>query len=302
MRLLSSLADRLSNGYRADPRFLGVIRILFAIHVLLFPVGYTWVSAVPGDFFQPPPGVFSLLDSAPPMTVMVGLEVARAILAVLLLVGYRTFAVSIAIAAVMIVGSGITYSFGKVDHTILYDLLPAFMAFAGWGAAYSLDAKFGRAKISSGLPLLLWAITVAFALLTAAQPKAANGWLDPTTEATRGFLAIDLANSINNGPMGEWFFRIDNPWFWKSLDYATVFFEGWLILAVFVPFLFRCGLAMMLMLHLGVFLMLGINFSGYVFVYAVFFSPIVVPLIERIGMKVTASRRGLAIGSLPAQS
>jgi hypothetical protein len=277
----SARIDSLVDGYKADPRALSVLRILFAVHLLVFPVDYEWVAKVPGAFFQPPPGPFSLVQTAPSAEVLVGLEVLRAALAVVLLVGFRTKSVSVALTVVMVAGAGFTHSFGKVDHFILYELLPVAMAFAGWGSRYSLDARgvpsFRRGAKqgapTSGLPMFLWALTVGFALLTAAVPKVLTGWLDPSRQATRGYLARDLADPVKIGPLAEAFGGLQVDAFWKFLDYGTIFAESCvLVAAVLAPALLRLSILLILGFHAGVFLVLGIDFAHYLLVYAAFFA------------------------------
>lgn len=264
-----------------QPTYLGIVRILFALHVLVFPVDYLWTAEVPASFFQARPGLFAWMTAAPDPWFMIALEVARALLAVLVMVGYRTFQASIALTLVMIVGAGVTHSFGKLDHFILYEIFPAFMAFAGWGGGLSLDAKMGRPITSRGFPMLLWAVTVAYALFTAALPKAVAGWLDPSKEASRGFIARDLAENEKLGPFVDAIFAFDNHTFWKFMDYATIFAEGWLVVAVLFPVLFRFGILALLAFHAGVYMSLGIDFASYFFLYAVFFSPAYVWLVRR---------------------
>lgn len=268
--------DRLADSYRVQPRYLGVIRILFALHVIVFPVDYTWTAKVPDSFFQPRPGLFAWMTAAPDLWFMVLLQVAQVALAALVLVGFKTFHVSLCLTMIMIIGAGITHSFGKLDHFILYEIFPAFMAFAGWGAALSLDARMARGRTSKGLPMLLWGITVAFALFSAALPKMLAGWLDPAKEASRAFIARDLAEAEKLGPMVDLIFALDNHLFWKFMDYATIFAEGWLVVAVFMPKLFRLGLLALLTFHVGVYLSLGIDFASYFLLYAVFFSPLLI--------------------------
>jgi len=268
--------DQLCEAYRGDARFLAVIRIFFALYVIAFPIDYLWAAEVPSILFHPQSGPFSLLSSPPSENFLVGLEVARSILAIALLVGYRTTAASIAMTLTLVTGSGMVNSFGKVDHFILFEILPVAMAAAGWGAAWSLDARRSstprKALRTRGLPMLIWAVTVAYALFTAALPKAASGWLNPELQATRGYVARDVADPTKLGPLTHEIFDIHAVWLWKALDYAAVFAEGWLIVAVFFPVLFRIGIVVLLGFHLGVYLALGIEFDSYIFVYLPFLS------------------------------
>lgn len=270
--VLRNRVDYLSDAYRVDGGALGLLRILFGLQVILFPVDYTWAARVPSAFFHSTPGIASVFAAVPPLGFLILLEVIQACLAIFLILGYQTVFVSFALTAVMMIGSSIVHSFSKIDHFILLELFPLAMAAAGWGAALSLDARHRRkAQPTRGFPILLWAVTVAFALFTAGLPKAISGWLDPSRQASRTFLAHDLTNPVKVGPLAETVFSLDHALFWKAIDYATVFVEVWLIFALFVPVLFRIGIFFALAFHSGVYLILGIDFAHYFLVYVVFF-------------------------------
>lgn len=282
--------DRLCDSYRANPTYLGVVRILFALYVILRPFDYEWAGDVPSAFFQPAPGPFTLISSLPSPNFLFALELARLVLALLLLVGFRTTAVSVAMTIVLVTGAGIANSFGKVDHFILFELLPLAMAAAGWGATLSIDAHLRERsgqplRISRGLPVFLWAMTVAFALFTAALPKVISGWLDPSREATRGFVARDVADPTKIGPLTYQVFDIDSALFWKFLDYSTIVVEGWLVVLLLFPVLFRLGIALILLFHLGVYLALGIEFDSYILVYMPFFSAPIMWMVARFNSR-----------------
>ncbi|MCP2047873.1 UNVERIFIED_ORG: putative membrane protein YphA (DoxX/SURF4 family) [Paenarthrobacter nicotinovorans] len=268
---VSNYIDKVAETYRADPQLLSILRILFALHVLMFPVDYTWIARVPGAFFHPMPGPFMLITETPPLEFLVGLEILRATLALVLLLGFKTRAVSVVLTIVLVVGAGLTYSFGKVDHFILYETLPVAMGFAGWGSRYSIDSRRQLVQ-TQGFPMFLWAITVGFALWTAALPKVLTGWLDPSRHATRGYVARDQADPVKIGPLTDFVGSLDSTFLWKTLDYATVLAEGWVVLAVLVPPLFRCGILVIVGFHAGVFLALGIDFADYLLVYSAFFA------------------------------
>ena len=265
--------DLLSRSYRASPSYLGALRIAFGFYILLQPPDLMWVAGLPDAFWQPRPGPFLLLPSVPSPALLAMLEVGQAVAAVALIVGYRTRAVSWVLTAFLVVNSGIVYSFGKVDHFILFEILPVFMAAAQWGAAYSLDCRLGRARRdTNGFPVLCWALFVAFAILTAAVPKALTGWLDPTRFASLGYVARDVADPVKLGPLTGQIFAFQSPVFWKLLDYGTVVLEASLIVAILFPLAFRLCILLLGTFHVGVYLSMGIDFSQMVFVYAPFFS------------------------------
>lgn len=259
----------ISEGYRPASRPMAALRIAFALYVLIWPRSIEWVGEMSAVGFDPPPGPFALLSGPAPAGVIAVLEVLRAVVALWLLVGWKSRVASGALTVVLIVCSGLAYSFGKTDDLILYELAPLMLGLAGWGSVWSVDAWRRDAARPNGYAMFVYATLIAFAMFTAAAAKIATGWLDPHREATRFFVAVTVDNP-RSGALAEWLLRIDSTVFWKLLDYATVFAEGWLVVAVFFPTLFRVGLIAMSLFHVGVWLLLGIDFHLHVFVYAGF--------------------------------
>ncbi|SIS09860.1 hypothetical protein [Microbacterium sp. RURRCA19A] len=267
---VAALLDRVVVGYAPTARPFAVVRIVFAIKVMLFSGDLLWIGQVPAQFFVPPPGPFSLITEQPSVEALVALTVVRTVVAVWLLVGWKTLWASAATTLILLVAAGLSYSFGKVDHFILFDLAPLAFGLAGWGAAWSLDAR-RREHTTRGYPMFLFATVVGFAMLTAALPKIRAGWLDPSREATRYFVARDEVAGPLPGPWGEFALTIDVALFWKLLDWATIFAEGWLIFVILLPRVFRLGLALVVLFHIGVFVLMGIDFFDNLYAYAGFF-------------------------------
>ncbi|MCU1513725.1 MAG: hypothetical protein JWO10_815 [Microbacteriaceae bacterium] len=261
-------------GYRPSARPLAVVRMLFALDVLFLPYDISWIPTMPAQAWYPPPGPFELFTSLPSPGFILGLEIVRAVVALWLLLGWSTLAASIAMTVVSLLCHGLCWSFGNIHHLILYDLAPLALGIVGWGAAWSIDSLRKRNRpptAPAGYPMFLFAIVIAFAMFTAAIPKLLSGWLDPAREATHSYVTRDLVLQTGPGPLTEWALQIDSPVFWKFLDYVTLFGEGTLIILMFFPGLFRLGLLLISAFHIGVWLLLGIDFSEQVFVYAGFF-------------------------------
>lgn len=220
--------------------------------------------------YAPPPGPFALISGPAPGSVIIALEILRAILAVCVLVGWNTRATSGLLSLVLVVCSGLAYSYGKVDHVILYELAPLMLGLAGWGSTWSVDSWRCKAGQTNGYAMFLYGTMIAFGMLTAAVAKSATGWLDPARQATR-FFVVEATLGPRSGPLADSLLKIDNVVFWKFLDYTTLLVEGGLVLAVLVPVVFRAGLLIMGLFHVGVWALLGIDFHQYVFVYMGFF-------------------------------
>jgi hypothetical protein len=287
IRWLDGQLRRLASAYAPDLRYLAILRVAFGLWVVAFPVDLRWIADVPPDFFNPPPGLLSALSTPPSEAIRLGLMGTIIVLGVFVAAGFGTLPASIGLSLSLIASSGIAYSFSKVDHFILFALAPIFLALAGWGQVWSVDAILPRRRSSPlrlvrALPVLLFAMTVGWGMLSAAAPKAAGGWLDPARQATRGYVARDIAQGERIGPLGPLLLDINSRAFWKSLDYATLITEGGLLIAVLFPFLFRIWLVLVIGFHAGVCLVLGINFFDYLLAYAVFFSPVFVWAEERL--------------------
>lgn len=137
----------------------------------------------------------------------------------------------------------------KIDHSILSDLIPAFL----WVVIRFKDA---------------WVIffLTAFFFATSGFSKLYGGWLALDTQAARSY----VLNFVALGRSGDWAVQSLQSlprWLWEVFDYATVLFElTWLIVAL-RP---RMALAMIpasAVFHLSTYMLLGINFRGIWVVY-----------------------------------
>lgn len=285
-RIETRLAS-IAKAYTPDLRYLAVLRILFGVWVVWLHVDVSWIGRVPYEFFNPRPGLFFFLSQPPDEIVLRALSIATILLGACVAVGLFTLPASIALSIALITSAGLLYSYSKVNHMILLEIAPLFLAFAGWGCKWSADVvlrgRGGRltATESRGMPILLFAMTVGWGLLSAAAPKVKGGWLDPDRYASRAYLAREIVRGDRLGLLGNWAMDQQSGAFWKLLDYATIAAEGGLIFVVFFPLLFRIWLLFLASFHIGVYLTLGIDFFDYFLVYAVFMSPLVVWVCRR---------------------
>ncbi|GGI05180.1 HTTM domain-containing protein [Egicoccus halophilus] len=250
---------------------LGRFRVLFATYALLRLPNFAWASSFPDALYAPPPGLMTLFDGFPPSAVLTGLELLLAVALMAVLVGWRTRPASLVVTAVLVLGHGFTYSLGKIDHAILFFLLPAFLAFAGWDGAWSVDAARERAsRTVRHWVLRAYALTVGIAMATAALPKARGGWLSPDSHAVWSQLLIDQQVRQVDTVLGARLVQLDVPVLWEVVDWLTVGLEGVLIVSVLWWPLFRLVLAGLALFHLGVLLTLDIAFVGNLLAYGAF--------------------------------
>lgn len=254
---------------------LAWFRILFAAAALILWPTYSWIASYPDAFFAPPPGPFALLSGFPPLAVLVALDVVIRVAFAMVLVGAFTRTASVAVTVLMMVGEGISFSMGKIDHSIMFVLVPLFFGIAGWGDARSLDARRqSRRGQSDALRFAaaprLFAAAAGVAFLTSAVVKVRGGWVDLSTQASYAY----QIQQTNGGGKDDWFAPIlpdvHVPVLWETLDLATVALEGLLILCVLWWRAWRVGLALICFFHLGVYLSFNISFWMNILAYAAF--------------------------------
>jgi uncharacterized membrane protein YphA (DoxX/SURF4 family) len=283
--LLDRTGTWLVTAYSASDQQLSLARIVFAAS-MLFLIGvpsFEWIAGTPDIFFNPPIlSLANLLDAWPPPFVFYLLSVGVLVGFVLLLFGIATRVVSVALGVMLLIGFNLTYSFGKIDHSILVALAPIVMSISGWGNRYRLfpgrPLVEDRGRNSAALAIL--AILIGFGMLSAVLPKIRGGWLDPSTQAVYA-IAIDSYYNLGSQDLLAWLPRvIDAPWLWELADYAAVAFEGLFIFSVRSPHVFRAFLFLAVQFHVVNVLLLNIWFTLNLAVYALFVRW--QPLLERV--------------------
>jgi hypothetical protein len=280
-----------SREYAPDVQSLGLYRILFA----LFALGYTlpdylWISGFSDSFFNPPLGITPFFTGFPSLLFFQGLNILLITCAVFILFGHWTVTASILFSAGIFIGNSWAYSFGKINHDLLLMLTPVLMSIAGWGAANSMDARQGKDTKTRPWALSLMALIVALAMFTAAYAKIAGGWLNSETHATLGHLIRNVYSAGRDSIFAKVALSVKSGIFWESFDVSTIVIEAAFLAAVMNRRAFRIVCAVACFFHVGVALLMQINFTSNLIAYAAFF-----PWAVAVQMSVTtrwiASRR-----------
>ena len=264
---------RVGNAVDTNTESLALFRIIFGLFMLLFSTPYTaWLGSVPQAFFNPPYLSFAnLVSNFPPAPFFYTLD----ILAVLLL-GCITFGIkarfnSLAFFVVAILGNSFTYSFGKIDHSFLVLALVLCMAFSTWGTRYALLPDKPHSFDNRRLSLGVFAVLVAFGMLTAGFLKALY-WID-FDPGTSGFLRWFYSGyyTLGRTELLAPFVTYVPTSFFELADYTAVFFE----LSGFIFLLlgrraWRSWLLAAAAFHLINTLVLNINFNRHFLVYLAF--------------------------------
>jgi hypothetical protein len=267
--------DRWVQAGPFTPVDLGLYRIIYAVATLLMVSDIQWVGDYPDSLIDAPPGPFQLISGFPSPTVLVVLEVLRSLALVLLAVGIWTRWVSIAVAVLLFVTDGLTYSLGKIDHTILVVLAPLLLSFAHWGRRVSVDALLSKraAEPQVQWPLRFLALVVGLSFFAAAWVKLTTGWLSPSTQAALGHLLVRFYSYDTTSWSAHWAATTSQYRFaWEITDWLTVAMEFAILLALPWWRAFRIAIAVAVLFHLGVFLAMDIDFSFNVVVYGAFVS------------------------------
>lgn len=252
---------------------LGVYRVVFGLAALALLPNAQFLAAYPASFFSPPPGPLQLLSGIPPIGVLIALEIALALALSAVVFGVFTRTASVVSGVLMVLVFGLTYSFGKIDHTIFLPLAALLVVWSGWGQRYSVDSLRLRTdpdRPVSQWPLRLFALLIGVGFATAAIPKFLGGWLKPGTQATEGHYWYETLIDDRNQAFAPLFGHITSPIFWEPLDWITIALEGGIILSVISWRSFRVMIALASVFHVGVLVMMNILFTTNVVAYAAF--------------------------------
>lgn len=264
-------------SFTARAEGLALARIFSALFILFFLVPgsgtdhFAYLSTVPSDFFDPPPGPMMFLDQFPPLWVFQAVHTLIIFAVLAMLIGYYTKWTSILAGVSILFLQGFIYSLGKVNHEILIATVPVVMAFSNWGAAYSVDAMRGKAAgKTESWPLTLLALIIGFMMFTAGFPKILGGWLDPSTQATQGHLLNQFYVRERDAFLAGYFAGFENVFFWEFLDWATILFEVGFLIAVFKASWFKLFVCFAVLFHFSTMMMLNIAFLPNFLAYALF--------------------------------
>lgn len=277
MRLLKKLSSRswIFNSFRVTAEGLALYRVFTALFILSFLLPnmemYEFLGGLPDDFYTPPPGPMWLFDGFPTATVFNLLHAVLIISLISLLVGFRTSYASILTGVILLIIKGFFYSVGKINHDLLVAVVPIFMAFSSWGAAYSVDSYYqiSDKKVYSW-PLTLLALTIGFMMFTAGFPKLLGGWLSIDSQATLGHFFKQFYINSRQDLLAETLINYDNRFFWELLDYGTVLFEIGFLVAVFRPLTTRIFISIAVIFHSSIMMILNISFLPNFVAYAAF--------------------------------
>lgn len=244
---------------------------------------YADLAGQPRELFRPI-SFMELMPAMPPQPVVVGLQAAGVLAAVLAAVGLRT-RVALPLAwACAVVLNGMLTSTGKVVHNDLVLLLCLVPLLAAPAAdAWSLDARRGphvardRPSRRYGWPLRTAAIVVAGAYFFAGLAKLVHSgpaWV--TSDNLRWALYA-------SGDSDLALFIADRPWLAHALAAGTLLLELSFPLVLLVPRAAWILVPGAVLFHAGIWLAMGLDYSAQAATAVVVFTswPVVVAALRR---------------------
>lgn len=271
--LIQRLDNFIFESFKIKSEYLGLYRILYCLaSVFIYGIpNFSWLDNNLNYMFLPPEiSIASLFNGFPDKIIFTLLSIGVAILYLMLLFGWHTKRVSLLLFFSLLFGTSFTYSFGKIDHSILWLIIPLTMAFSGWGNSFSLDAKLNNKSPENAWAISLMVLLIGFAMFSASLPKVHGGWLSFDSSATKGHIIYNYFSWGRRPLLLDQVLQVKSAFFWEMLDYLTVIFEFGFLLAILSPIVFRVFIIGAIFFHVSIFLTLQISFTINLLTYLLF--------------------------------
>lgn len=254
--------------YSSLNKGLPIFRVIYVAFIFLVVLPrFLWIASYPDTFFFPRIGVTLFFSGFPGIIFFYVLVFLLIVALLALLVGYKPFYSSLAVAFLLFVGSAWSYSFGKINHDLFFILIPLIMSVSCWGEGIG---KYRKIPKEYSWPIPIFALLISLAMLTAAMAKLTSGWLNPSVSALAGHLVHNYFMRDRHTLVSTYLLSSNNFYIFKFLDYATLVIETAFIFSIFSLRTFRLVCAFAIFFHLGVQLNMEISFTPNVLAYALF--------------------------------
>jgi uncharacterized membrane protein YphA (DoxX/SURF4 family) len=256
-----------------DARSLSVYRIIWALFVSALSMPYlSWVGNAPQGLFNPPLISFAaFFQGFPPKWIFTVADVVLVISVVFIGLGIKARLCALVASAVYLLAAAFIYSFGKIDHEILFWAALVCLSQTNWSTHYAVVRDKPLSKQRSNRAMAVAGVLIGFGMFSAGFEKMIR-WIDFDT-STSGFLHWFSTRYYSDG--GQFLLApavLNLPQeFFEIVDYGAVVFEltsllcllagrKWWALWLFAACLF----------HLSSTLFLNIPFEGHILVYLIF--------------------------------
>jgi uncharacterized membrane protein YphA (DoxX/SURF4 family) len=256
-----------------DARSLSLLRILYGLFIVLFYTpSFFWIGKVPQSLFLPPfLSLGILFDDFPSYHWLLAIDISLIICTICLLLGIKARYAGIFFSLFYIIGSSFQYSFGKIDHYIMFPVFILGLSLTNWGVNYALIPDKKVSKEVQRKVLAILAVLVCFGMFTSGYEKALY-WIDFDLEKG-GFLAWFSEGffSQERKYLLAPFVLLVPPKIFEIFDYFAVVFELSPMIALLTGRKWwQLWLLVACIFHLGNTLLLNIPFASHAPIYLSF--------------------------------
>lgn len=219
--------DSIKKSTVIEQESLSIYRIFFGVYCLIFStISFSWLDSTPDAYFNPPLlSIAYLFDGFIDFNIFHIFDLIVLIALLSITIGYRTRLATALLFIVKIIGYNFTFSFGKIDHNILENVLLLSMIVANWGKYYALrpDVDIVDKPVSKGLSIL--AICIAFGYFSAGIIKLLF-WIDfdPTTSGILNWYYITYYNYGHTALLAPYMDYLP-IYILEIIEYIVVLFE-----------------------------------------------------------------------------
>ena len=273
---LEFLWRKAENASENDDQSLSMLRILYGLFIVLFATkaypSYSWIGKVPQSLFLPPfLSLGNFFDGFPSYSWLLAIDISLIICTICLLLGVKARYAGILFSLFYIIGSSFQYSFGKIDHLIMFPVFILGLSFTNWGVDYALVPDKKVSKQLQKRVLAILAVLLCFGMFTAGYEKALN-WIDFDLEKG-GFLSWFYPGFFNEGRkyLLAPFVLLVPPQTFEIFDYFAVVFELSPMIALLAGRKWwQLWLLVASIFHLSNILLLNISFNTHAPIYLSF--------------------------------
>ena len=290
------------NASENNNRSLSTLRILYGFFIILFATpSYSWIGKVPQSLFDPPFfSIGNLFNSFPSYFWLLTIDILLIILTICLLLGVKARYAGILFSLFYIIGSSFQFSFGKIDHSIMFPVFILGLSFTNWGTNYALIRDKKVSKQVQRRVLAILAVLLCFGMFTAGAEKALH-WIDLDLERG-GFLNWFYSGffSLERKYLLAPFVLLVPPQTFEIFDYFAVIFELSPIIALFAGRKWwQLWLFVASAFHLGNTLLLNIPFIYHALVYLSFI-PVNFSFLKTVQMRLSKAQITLFVFMMTA--
>ncbi len=274
MNFLSKIDWFLDKEYISSPLDLSIYRMLLCTVLFCEMPVEKWLYDAPDFMFSPTLSPVIWLTAFPPGFVFTAIHCLMVLSAVCLFLGIKPRAAGISLFTTLLILRAFAYSTGKINHDdILILVILILFTFSHWNQySWSKSAQGAQTPPtgSDGFPLAMLAFVIAFWMATAGWQKITTDWLNWDYSVVYRYVFNHHEINGYDSEFVVWSLREFPTWLWELGDWATIVFELSGLALFWKRRLLSWWLAAACWFHLGVHVLMSIEFGAAISAYAIF--------------------------------